>query len=158
MAVVFSSRWTAPEKTQNPSQKQNGGAMSSVLPTLCSNGLSNPFLCRHMRPMGRRCPLMAPAAALAAAAGAAGCTVPAAGAFTRFPIADHAADQQRDDQHQGRKQRDIDKIGRHPIQHTITSFLGGAARQKRREPALAAPPSWDGEVIVRSVSGLPYRA
>ena len=85
------------------------------------------------------------AAGAATLAGATGCTVPAAGAFTRFPVPDHAADQQSDDRHQGRDQRDIDKVGRKPVQHKITSFTGGAARQEQRESAPAAPPSWDGE-------------
>ena len=85
------------------------------------------------------------AAGAATLAGATGCTVPAAGAFTRFPISDHAADQQSNDQHQGRDQRDIDKVSRKPVQHRITSFTGGAARQEQRESAPAAPPSWDGE-------------
>lgn len=72
------------------------------------------------------------AAGAAAFAGPAACAGAAAGALPRFSVADHAADQESDDQHDDRDKRDIDKIGRQPCQHRITSFfpLGTSGSQK----------------------------
>ena len=67
------------------------------------------------------------AAGAASAACAAACTVAAAGALARFPVTDHAADEQPHDQHDDCDQHDIDEIGRKPCKPEITSFIGAAA-------------------------------
>ena len=61
-------------------------------------------------------------AGAASAAGSAACTIPAAGALSRSPVADHAADQQRDDQHDDGDEYDIDEIDGYPGQHRDTSL------------------------------------
>ena len=68
-------------------------------------------------------------AAAAGAAGTAAGAVAAAGAFPRFSVTDHAADQQGYDQHDDGDENYIDSIGKKPGYHRITSFVERAARR-----------------------------
>ena len=63
------------------------------------------------------------AAAAAGTAGTAAGAVAAAGAFPRFSVTDHAADQQHDDHRDRCDENNIHKIGGKPAEHGITSFV-----------------------------------
>ena len=71
------------------------------------------------------------------AAGPAGGAVAAAGGFARLFVADHAADQEADDERDHGDQRDVDEIGGEPREHKITSFRMRGSTV--REEVLPAP-------------------
>lgn len=73
----------------------------------------------------------------APAAGPAGGAVAATGGFARLFVADHAADQEADDERDHGDQRDVDEIGGEPREHKITSFRMRGSTV--REEVLPAP-------------------
>lgn len=68
----------------------------------------------------------------AGTAGAATGAVSAASAFSSLFVADHTANQKSNNQRKHSDQSKIDKIGRKPVQHTITSLKTVAALWDRR--------------------------